>query len=71
MPFKANVFQIQEWYLRSNTIDEQKLLDHVLVSIRILGCDEIWVHFDNERELNMGNAWIAGGEFVSRRFVKR
>lgn len=70
MPYKATVFQIQEWYVKDNTGPEQQLIDYTMQSIRILGCDEVWVH-DTDRRPDMSKCgWKQDGEFVGLRFIK-
>ena len=69
MPYKASVFQIQEWYTTNQAIEDQ-LITHVISAIRILGCDELWVQSYDGREINPGRAWKDGGNFSIRRYTK-
>lgn len=73
MAYKATVFQIQEWYIKPGIIAEQRLEEHVLNSIRILGCDELWIHSEVGRPLDMSHnpEWEHVGDFMGRRYVRR
>lgn len=70
LPFKANVFHVQEYYARGGADVEKALLDHVVKAIRILGCDEVWMEIYPHRNVDLGSAWKHGRDFTMRRYAK-
>ncbi len=71
LPFNVQVFHIQEYYARGGSNVEQDLFDHVIKSIRILGCDEVWMEVYPNRNVNLGPTWKQGErDFTMRRYSK-
>lgn len=71
MPCKIEVFHIQEYYVRGGEVMEKDLLDYVMKSIRILGCDEVWLEVYPHRNINLGPSWRQGSrDFTMRRYTK-
>lgn len=72
MPYEANVFQIEDWYVRDEHRDaERVLLDHVVNAVRYMSCDEIWAPNDNSGNApSLGSKWKKANTFGRHRYIK-
>lgn len=72
MPYEANVFQIEDWYVREEHKDAERcLLDHVVNAIRYMSCDEIWTPGDNSGNApDLGMKWKKTNTFSRHRYIK-
>lgn len=70
LPYNATVFQIQFVYARGGVEVEQKIINEVLDSVKILGCDEIWMDYYEDHPLHCGITWRPASDITVRRFHK-
>lgn len=71
IPYRASVFQVEDWYARGNEDIEDGLFSYLRGVLRILGCDELWVaQGTSERLPQIPAGWRRANAFIHYRYVK-
>jgi hypothetical protein len=69
LPFKAMVFNVHEHYAKTGE-QEQALIDYVVQAVKILGCDELWIHSYGDEKIALGPTWKHANTANIQRYVK-
>ena len=69
--FDARLFHVQDWYANNDPQMERDLFDYMVKSIRILGCNELWIQEEADLLSVDMTAWELKGQYVMKRFTRK